>query len=419
MNNKIFNFNNAANAKFQNKINKSIILNHLRDNVQVTRTTIARDLKMSNPTVSKIIDELISENYAKEVGKSESTGGKRAIKLEFNSKFGSVIGVDLGKDRIRMANSDMSVNILDKHVGFEIYNEDEDLLEKVIKEINAFIKKVSSINKNIPLKAICIGVPADIETETGEIISAPLFKKWDKLNLREIFTERLGTEVFVENSKNISTIGEKNKGEGKRYNNLVFLEVGEGIGAGIIINNHLYRGFSFSAGEVGFLVDGTENLSTTHRVKGYMENVVSPRNIKKEAIRLISEGHESLIRNIVSNDLSKIDSGIICRAAMLKDKLALEIIEKVVQNLAIIVQSITLIINPQVIIIGGDILDLPDLTKLFIEPIKEMIEKNVPFKIPEIKLSSLGIDGGVIGGLVLAIENMLNKDYPYMMSKSV
>jgi len=72
-----------------------------------------------------------------------------------------------------------------------------------------------------------------------------------------------------------------------------------------------------------------------------------------------------------------------------------------------------------VIIIGGDILDLPDLTKLFIEPIKEMIEKNVPFKIPEIKLSSLGIDGGVIGGLVLAIENMLNKDYPYMMSKSV
>ncbi|MBA7614493.1 N-acetylglucosamine repressor [subsurface metagenome] len=419
MYNKVFDFHNTANSKFQNKINKSIILNYVKNSSKLTRTLIAKDLKVSAPTVSKIIDKLIAENYVVEIGKSESAGGKRAIRLEFNSKFGSVIGVDLGKDRIRMANSDMSVNILDKHVGFEIYNEDEDLLEKVIKEINAFIKKVSSINKNIPLKAICIGVPADIETETGGIISAPLFKKWDKLNLREIFTERLGTEVFVENSKNISTIGEKNKGEGKIYNNLVFLEVGEGIGAGIVINNQLYRGFSFSAGEVGFIVDGIENLSTTHTAKGYMENVVSPRNIKKEAIRLISEGNESLIRNIVSNDLSKIDSGITCRAAMLKDKLALEIVEKVVQNLAIIVQNITLIINPQVIIIGGDILGLPDLKTLFIEPMKKMIEKNVPFKIPDIKLSSLGIDGGVIGGLVLAIENTLNKDFPYIMSRSV
>jgi len=104
---------------------------------------------------------------------------------------------------------------------------------------------------------------------------------------------------------------------------------------------------------------------------------------------------------------------------MLKDKLALEIVEKVVQNLAIIVQNITLIINPQVIIIGGDILGLPDLKTLFIEPMKKMIEKNVPFKIPDIKLSSLGIDGGVIGGLVLAIENTLNKDFPYIMSRSV
>jgi len=125
MYNKVFDFHNTANSKFQNKINESIILNYVKNSSKLTRALIAKDLKISAPTVSKIIDKLIAENYVVEIGKSESAGGKRAIRLEFNSKFGSVIGVDLGKDRIRMAVSNMSVNILDKHVGLEINNEDE------------------------------------------------------------------------------------------------------------------------------------------------------------------------------------------------------------------------------------------------------------------------------------------------------
>ena len=420
--NKIFNLYNTANAKFQNKINKSIILNHVKNNAKATRTSIAKDLKISTPTVSKIIDELIAENYVKELGKSESTGGKRATNLEFNSEFGSVIAVDLGKEKIRMAQSDLSINILEKHIGFEIFNEDRNLLKKVINEIDVFIKKINSKDNNIPLNAICIGVPADVEPETGRIISASLFKNWNDLVLKKIFSEKFNIEVFVENSTNISTIGEKYKGMGENYRNLVFLGISEGTGAGIIINNQLYRGSSFSAGEVGFLVDGIDNLCTIDNVnnsKGYIENIISPRNIKKEAVRLITEGHDSLIKNIVSNNLNRIDSDIVCRAAMLQDKLALSIINNIVKNLSIIIQNIILIINPQVIIIGGDILDLSDLEKLFIEPLKEIVERNVPFKIPEIKLSSLGRDGGVIGGLVFAVESILSKDYPYMMNEGI
>jgi glucokinase len=418
----VFNLYNTANAKFQNKINKSIILNHVKDNIRSTRSAIAKDLKISTPTVSKIIDELIAENYVKELGKSESTGGKRATNLEFNSEFGSVIGVDLGKDRIRMAQSDLNIKILEKHIGFEIFNEDKNLLEEVIKEIDFFIKKINSKKNNIPLKAICIGVPADVEPETGQIISASLFKKWNNLNLKDIFSERFNIEIFIENTTNMSTIGEKYKGMGKKYKNLVFLGIGEGTGAGIIINDQLYRGSSFSAGEVGFLVDGIDNLDTINNInnsKGYMENIIAPRNIKKEAVRLITEGHDSLIRNIVSNNLDIIDSNIVCRAAMLQDKLSMSIISKIVKNLSIIIQNIILIINPQVVIIGGDILDLSDLETLFIAPLKEIVERNIPSKIPEIRLSGLGKDGGVIGALVFAVESTLNKDYPYMINRGI
>jgi predicted NBD/HSP70 family sugar kinase len=414
-------FSNTASSKLQSEINKSIVLNYLRENKYISRATVARDLNISAPTVSKIVEGLIKEGYVIEIGKDKSTGGKRPTMLNFNSDIGCVIGVDLGKDKFRIARSNLSGDILDKYVGFEIFYKDKELLNKIVKEVESFINKInlsdSQNQKIIPLKAICIGVPAIVDINTGKVIGAPLFEGWENLNIKEVFAKRFNLQIFVENSTNISAIGENYYGEGKRFSDLIYLEVSEGIGAGLIIDNRLFRGSYSSSGEVAFTVSGLENLYSTYKYKGYMEEVASPRCIKREAIKAIKDGKKTLLSEIISNNLTKIDSSIVCKAALLGDSLSNKIIKNIVENLAIIVINLTLIVNPQIIVIGGDICALPEVDKLFINPIKDIVKNVIPFKSPEIKISLLGEDTGILGSTFFAIDNLLTKEFPYKIKK--
>lgn len=426
MSRKKLKFDNTVSSKTQNEINKSIILNYIRENNygennSISRAEVARSLKISAPTVSKIVDELIRERYIVEVGKGESTGGKRPTKLKFNSEIGCVVGVDLGKDKIRIARCDFSGNILEKHVGFKIFYKDKKLLSKIIKEIEIFINNANlnddKKKKKILPKAICLGVPADVNIDTGEIKSAPLFEGWEGLRLKEILVQKFNLPIYVENSTNISSIGENYSGEGKNLSSMVFLEVSEGIGAGIIIDNQIYRGSYSSAGEVGFIISGTDNLYYTYKNKGYMERVASPSSIEREVVRAIKNGNKTIIKEIVAGNLVNINSSIVFKAASLDDALANEIIKKAVEHLAIIVINLTLILNPEIIIIGGDICTMPEVNNLFIDPLKSIAKEVIPFKLPEIKLSSLGNDGGIIGASFFAVDNLLTKYFPYRIKE--
>lgn len=415
---KNFRFSNTLSSKDQLLINKSIILNYLRENTSTSRAKIVRELGISAPTTSKIIDEFISEGFVIELGKNVSTGGKKATKLGFNTKLGSIIGVDLGKDRIRIARSDMGGQILEKHVGFEIYFKDKDLLEKVKNEIQLFIDniepdKVNGNNISTDLKGMCIGIPADIDSESGSVLGTSLFVNWQGLNLKEIFSKHFKMKIFVENAKDMSAIGEKYLGGGKHYKNFVNLEIGEGIGAGIIIDDQLYKGSCFSAGQVGFIIESKKDLYSTYKIKGFMEKNASPNTLKRDIIKIIESGKKTLVSEMVGNDLNKISPSIVCEAAILGDKAALKIIKNIVENLAIIVLNLVLILNPEIIVIGGDILELPKVKKLFIEPVKKFVENIVPFKFPIIKTASLGVDAGILGCSVFAINNILGTQYPY------
>ncbi len=410
-----FRFLNPISAKQQLLINKSIILNYLRENSLVSRAKIAKELKISPPTVSRIIDEFIIEGFVTEMGKDQSTGGKKATKLGFNTNSGSVIGVDLGKDKIRIARSDMGGKILEKHVGFKIHIKDKDLLEKVIRAIQVFISDAeSSLSGNdIKLKGICVGLPADIDSESGIILSAPLFPGWKDLNLKEIFSRYFNTKLFIENSKNMSAIGEKYLGGGKSYKNSVILEVGEGIGAGIVIDDQLYKGSSFSAGEVGFVIENKKQLYSTYKIKGAMEKSASPNVLKRDILKVIGSNKKTLVTELVSNNLSKINPAIVCEAALLGDDASKKIIKDVVENLSIIVSNLILILNPEIIVIGGDILEMPEVEKLFIDPIRVLTKNVIPFSLPAIKKASLGVDAGVLGCSIFAINNILGTLYPY------
>jgi len=412
------NFLRTASAELQYKINISIIFNYIRENEPISRIKIANDLKISPSAVSRVIGKLIEDGYVVEADKLKTKGGKRPTLIKIKQDKGFVIGIDLGKEKFKLALTGFNGEIIEKYRGFKISN-DKNIAEKIINEIKKILSKYHQDKKLKldKLKAICVGIPAAIDIDNGKIISAPLYGEWKDLNLKEILGSEFNIPVYIENDVNLSALGEKHYGEGKNFKDFIFVEISNGIGAGIVIDNHLFRGSLGSAGEVGFTIINAENLGFKVKNKGFLEKFASVESIKKKAIREIRKGRKTIIIQMVKNDIEKIEPYMVCEAAISGDELANGIITETVNFLSIGIINLILIQNPQIIVLGGDICNLPEVSRLFLEPIIENIRSSIPFEIPEIKLSLLGEDAGVVGASFQAVESLLMNKFPYKIEQ--
>ncbi len=409
----LFKFTKTASAALQNKINNSVIFNYLRENGSISRMKISRDLKISPPVVSRAMVKLIQDGYVIETKKAKTKKGKWPMMLKVNKDKGFVLGIDLGKERFKMALANYNCQIVKKHKGFKIFD-DANIAEKVASEMERFLAQM-----NTRPQAVYIGLPAAVDFENGDIIRAPLYGSWKNLNLKQALEDRFSFPVYIENDVKLSSLGEKNYGSGKDFSDMVFVEISNGIGAGIILDNNLLRGSHGSAGEIGFHIIGDANLGFKIKNKGFLEKFASVDGLKKQMVKAIREGKQSSVAEKAGGDLEKIDPNMICLAAAEGDQLAGNLIEKMNRFLAVSIINLILIIDPQIIFLGGDISRLPHAKQLFVKPIKSQIKNTLPFQLPQIKLPTLGEDAGIVGACYMAIESIIANHFPYKIEKEV
>ena len=418
--NQSFKFVRTASSELQFKINQSIIFNYLRSNGPISRAKISQDLKISAPAVSRVIEKLISENYILETEKQETKSGKRPTLLALNIEKGLVLGIDLGSEKIRMSLMDYGGNIVKKYSGPEISDNldiEKILTQEIIKIIDDCKKNKLNYSNPPKIQSICIAIPADVDPASGKILSASLYGSWKNINLKENIGSMVDIPVFIENNVNLASWGEKNYGRGKNFSNIIFLEISNGIKAGIIIDNLLLKGENGYAGEIGFSIADTDNLGFKIVNKGFLEKFASITSLKYKAVRSIKGGAKSSILSLAGDDISRIDPAIVCEAALQGDKLAREIIENVVKLLSIAVINLILIMDPKIIILGGYIYNLPYNNELFVKPIKSYIAESIPFEIPDIELSELGDDATILGSCFMAVETLLAGEFPYKIDQ--
>jgi len=407
-------FLRTASSQLQYKINMSIIFNYMRQHGPISRAKLSKDLNISAPAVSRVIKKLMDDGYVVETGKVKSKTGKRPTLLKINDQKGFVIGIDLGRGKIRSMLTNFSGVAVKKLWGSEI-SDSKDILDKLYKDISQLLED----DYADLIKTICIGIPAVVDAESGRILSAPLYGSWKDLDIGGYIGKKLGIPVYIENNVNLAALAEKNYGQGQKFSDVFFIEIGNGIGAGIIIDNHLLRGAEGSAGEVGFSIVNEENLGFKIRNKGFLEKNASVTSLQKKAIEAIHSGTKTNINELVGKDMGRLTPAVVCEAALSGDQFANTIIEEMVRLLAVTITNTIFLLNPQIIIIGGDICTLPEANKLFINPIITLVKRSVPFRIPYVKLSSLGEDAGVIGSAFMAMEALLVGEFPYKIAQEV
>jgi predicted NBD/HSP70 family sugar kinase len=418
---KTIHVNATANAALQNTINRSIIFNYLRENAPCHRAQISKNLRISAPAVSRAISRLIDEGYVTETARAVLPNGKSARRLVVNPGSGIVVGIDLIKDPIRVSVSDLAGSTLLRRRGFR-FGRKTDVQREIEAEIDRAIEQVPHLSRagrgRPRLRAIAVGVPAVIEGDSGKVQGASLYRTLLDVNLKETLERKYRVPAFIENVVKLSALAEKNYGLARGSRNLVFVEISTGIGAGIVLENHLLRGADGSAGEIGFSLVGTDSLRYRVRTKGFLENHASVAGIREAARKGVRGRTGAILRDLAGRDMAQLTAALVLEAASRGDGLSRRILTAVVEQLAVVFSNMMLVLNPDAFIIGGEICSLPHVEELVVRPIRRLIEGSIPFRVAEVQLSKLGEDAGVIGAVYSAVESLLARSFPYRIERA-
>jgi len=381
------------------RLNRSAILDLLRERGPLPRVKLTEILHLSPATVTRIVNELIEENLVLETGTSESIGGRRPTLLEFNYKANAIIGIDMGGTHILGALADLGGNILQRASLPSISGENQkDGLEQLIKVIEELLG--NSCLKDQKLRGIGIGAPSITLHREGIVVWAASLG-WKDLPLKKILQDRFHVPIFIENDVNLAALGESWYGTGKGVHNLVCISIGTGIGAGIIIGGKLYRGHSEAAGEIGYLVPDSSYLGRRYEYFGCIETLAAGPGIVRRALAAMERDRSTVLWELAGGDPKRLTAEIVFEAARRGDHLAQEVVDETVDHISLIVTSVAAILNPELIILGGGIARSADL---LIEPIRQRVEGVVPV-MPTIKASELGENAAVMGAIAMVLHS--------------
>ena len=397
----IFRYQNVSGVAYKNKALKGAIITHLDNATNATIADLTKELNISTPKIINLINELIHDNLIKDYGKVDSTGGRRANMYGLESKAGYFIGIDVKRYAINagLLNFKKQLITIEEKIPYELENSRE-AFEQLIFIIQEFINSLPVERDKI--LSVCINLSGRINNKTGYSYS---FFHFQEEPLAATLQSRLGLKVFLENDSRAMACGEFNSGVVSNEKNVLFVNMDYGIGLGILVDGKVYYGKSGFSGEFGHIPVFNNEIMCHCGKKGCLETEASGYALIRLFKEKILEGSSSQLAGKFDNpELIKLEH--IIEAAQNDDTLSIELIaqlgEKIGKGLAILIN----IFNPELVILGGTLAQTGDLIKL---PVKSALNKyslSLVNNDTMLKMSKLGEKAGVMGGCLIARNNV-------------
>ena len=252
------------------------------------------------------------------------------------------------------------------------------------------------------VRAVGIGAPGAINPENGEVIFAPNLD-WRDAPLKKELEKRLDIPVFVENDCNACALGVYEVELKGKPRQMLGIFLGTGIGGGLIIDGELYRGFNGTAGELGHMVLQVGGPKCGCGNNGCFEALASRTAIFRDIQQRVKEGQKTVLTEWMDGDLSEVRSGDLRKAIRKGDKLVEKVVEDAAEFTGIAVSNLINLFNPQVVVLGGGVIDAleDEMMAIIVETAMDSAMPGTTKGI-EIIASDLGDNAGITGGAVLA-----------------
>ena len=384
--------------------NIDLVISRINKDAPITKKEIVKKTGLSFAKVNSITMNLLSIGLIKETGKAESNGGRPSAMYKINPNFGYIISCELSHKKINTIVVDLNAKIISKHsVAFDIKLGKDSLISKILECIKIELENTKfSIDKII---GIGIAVAGLVNPQNGMSTPFPHLVDWGDIALKDIVEKAFGLYCYIENVANAAALAELNYGVKKEVDNILALNVGSGIGLGIILDGRLYHGITGSAGELGHItVDENGPLCMCGNV-GCLETLASTTAVVIQAKEMLIKQVVSRLTTLANGNPDNIDFKLICESAFQGDKLAFSLLDEMGRNLGEGIVTLINLLNPKKIIVGGEVCYAKEMVMRSILNVVQKRALEIPRKVAEIVFSTIGSDAGIIGATVPVIEH--------------
>jgi glucokinase len=303
-----------------------------------------------------------------------------------------VVGIDIGGTNLRLAVADHSGTILARWSSLTTSHRGAEAIVDLICTGIDHVLEQARLPKS-ELKAVGAGVPGVTNVDAGLVIATSYLLGWRDVPLRELLEAKLGVPAVVDNDVNVAAFGEARMGAARDTKDFVFLAIGTGIGAGIILDGKLFRGNNWSAGEVGYmLVPGVSEEPVERGKPGPIESLIGGEGIREQWQREWQESTTSLPREASATQIFD--------AAADGDAAAKKMLDRCARILGYTINNLSVVLNCPLVVLGGSIAMHEGLrlaTHQFLETLGGR------FRV-EIRRSELGTDAQLAGAICLALD---------------
>jgi glucokinase-like ROK family protein len=380
---------------------KSQIIKHLYYNKGLSCAELSEMLDKSLPSISKAVNELIEDGMVMEDGYARSSGGRRPLVYSIKADALFILTVAMDQFTTRIQLTDLLNNPIGPMDVFELQLYDNsEALTQLITQINQYID-LTAIPRD-KFAGIGIGMPGFINVNDG-INYTHLDAGGQSLTL--LLTTETGVPTYIDNDSSLIALAEQKFGIAKDQKDVMVINLGWGIGLGMIVNDEIYRGHTGFAGEFSHIpISDSSNLCSCGK-RGCLETEASILVVVHKALEGIKTGRVSSLKYL-EEDHPKLVGDAIMEAANNGDQFAIELFTdagyKIGKALAILIH----IMNPASIVLSGR---GAIVGKILLAPIQQALTK---YCIPrlaagtELLISELGFDAELIGAAILVMENM-------------
>ena len=366
--------------------NTRLIFNTLIEYQPISRAGIKKLTKLSATTVSSLVEELINEGLVEEIGLNDtSMVGRKAVLLRLNPTGAYFLGVEITNTRLKSDLYDLSFNIIKSRE--REFSGSTDLTLKLMD----IIEKTKSITQN-RLFGVTMGVPALVDGEAQRVVSSTVMDTLPDSKIFSIVSDLVPNAcVSLKNNSSFVVYAEKERH--KNVKNLLSVDINDGIGAGLVIDGELLQGQHGLAGEFGHLSVDYNGEKCPCGNRGCIEGLASVKAILKK------------MNCAYDKKLTLLDAVALVEKS---DKKAVEIIDETARILAIGINSVLNLVDPDLVVINGEI---KAFGEHLLVPLKGYIEKTCFRKRHvQIEMSDIKTNSVTLGGAYYAFRTYFNKE---------
>lgn len=362
----------------------------------------SKQLGISVPTITKLISELISEGFLQDEGKIGTSGGRRPIIYGLNPDAGYFVGVDVARHHFHMAVCNFRGEVVHFIQDIEFVLEAS---EESFKNMCILIREeVTGIGVHWD-KILGVGVSLSGRVNPEKGYSLTYFVSED-IPLTAAFTKELGVPVSIENDSRAMTYGEYMSLGKDNDKNFIFINLGWGLGMGMILDGHLYYGKSGFSGEIGHFPLLDNDIICRCGKVGCLETGASGSALHRMMTEKLMTGRKSSLSSLFETN-GDIELKDILQAIREEDVLAIECIGEIGETLGRGIAGIINIFNPGLVVVGGRLIVGKDYLRL---PIKTAVNRLSLSRVnsdTKIKLSKLGNKAASVGNCMLSRAKVL------------